>query len=180
MLSMFDGEVGRLVREQYGSEFTVLWCDCYRATVGRPTASWLWHFDNVPLPALKVLLYLSDTKDTGATTRMLSYETSQALKQRGYLGLTVADRTGDIERLGGGWNIPVTVHAPELRAGDAVLFHTNCFHQAVTPTRGFRDVMTFFVLPSPQPWRQSVGDLLRLEKRPGGFPPQPELIPAWA
>jgi hypothetical protein len=180
VLALFDGEMGRLVREQYGSEFTVLWCDCYRATVGRPTASWLWHFDNVPLPALKVLLYLSDTKDTGATTRMLNYEISQALKQRGYLGLTIGDRTADIKAVADAWNIPATVHAPELEAGDALLFHTNCFHQAVTPARGFRDVMTFFVLPSRQPWRQSVGDLLRLEKRPGGFPSQPELIPAWA
>jgi ectoine hydroxylase-related dioxygenase (phytanoyl-CoA dioxygenase family) len=101
------------------------------------------------------------------------------LKQRGYLGLTVADRTGDIERLAAGWSIPLAVHAPELEAGDAVLFHTNCFHQAVTPSQGFRDVMTFFVLPSRRPWRESVGDLLRLEKRPGGFPPQPEMIPAW-
>ena len=180
VLSVFDGELGRLVRAQYGAEFTVLWCDCYRATVGRPTASWLWHFDNVPLPALKVLLYLSDTKGTGATTRMLSYAASQALKERGYLGLTVADRTDDIEMLAGGWNIPITVHAPELEAGDALLFHTNCFHQAVMPSQGFRDVMTFFVLPARQPWRQSVGDLLRLENRPGGFPPDPERIPFWA
>jgi len=179
-LALFDGEMGRLLQEQYGSQFTVLWCDCYRATVGRPTASWLWHFDNVPLPALKVLLYLSDTKDTGATTRMLDYRTSQSLKQRGYLGLIPRDRTADIRKLADAWGIPVTVHAPALSAGDALLFHTNCFHQAVTPAYGFRDVMTFFVLPARQPWRQSVGDVLRLEKRPGGFPPQPEMIPAWA
>jgi hypothetical protein len=141
----------------------------------------LWHFDNVPLPALKVILYLTDTRENGATTRIMDFGTSQLVKEGGYFGLGSGDRVSDLGVLGARMGRRLVFSAPDMEAGDALIFHTNCFHQAALPVSGYRDALTFFILPARKPWRANLqnGESVSIERRPGGFPPDPAMLDRW-
>jgi hypothetical protein len=176
-LALFDGPTGLFLQAHYGSHFRLEWLDCYRTSADAARkSSWLWHVDNVPTGCLKVMLLLTDsTRDRGAM-RYFPRSVTRKLRKAGYPALRhrKLDLSEYAERAGIELE-PLYVEAP---AGDVLVFDPNILHCGEPPKQAFRDVMTFFVLPSIRPWREAYearGGAARVHSDPGGFPPAPEM-----
>jgi hypothetical protein len=149
-LDIFDGPLGETIERMLGSRFRIEWLDYYRALPGAPAKSWLWHIDNDPPFVLKVLLYLTDSTVENGATCILPRAETRRLFRRGYFGIRGDERRVDVDD-------SATAERPvEVLAGDALVFSTNLLHKGGQVHRGFRDVMSFLILPSPRPWREEL------------------------
>jgi len=174
ILDVFDGPLGARLRDLYGCEFRIEWLDCYRTYEGARDASWAWHIDNVPPFFVKVLLYLTDSDSQSGTTEFVSAEETRLFKRAGYFGVTADERRADLNDIARRSGF---VHRPmsfEMRAGDALLFNNNNLHRGGGVVRGYRDVMSFAILPARQPWRDELRRaVLDAVQTSGGFPINP-------
>jgi len=177
-LAFFDGPTGALLRQHYGSHFRIEWVDCYRTySDAERIISWLWHIDNVPNGCLKAMLLVTDSaRETGAM-RYLPRQTSLALRRAGYFGCRSRERKLDLSPYARSASVSAEPSMVEAPAGDILVFDPNILHCGEPPERGFRDVMTFFVRPSLQPWREvyRAQGRERVHSGTGGYPPSPEL-----
>ena len=174
LLDIFDGPLGDRLRRGYGAEFRIEWLDCYRTYPGERRASWQWHIDNVPPYFVKILLYLTDSDTETGTTEFISSTDTRALMSVGYFGVTPSERTVELETFAARKQVSYQPTSFTLNAGDAVIFSTNSFHRGGLVRRGYRDVMSFAILPSRVSWREHLAkagtDRLQLA---GGFPTRP-------
>jgi hypothetical protein len=164
-LDVFDGPLGATIERMLGSRFRIEWLDYYRALPGAPAKSWLWHIDNDPPFVLKVLLYLTDSTVENGATRILPRADTRRLFRKGYFGIRGDERRVEVD------DSATAEHPVEMRAGDALVFSTNLLHKGGAVHRGFRDVMSFLILPSPRPWREE----LDYVHAASGFPIDPTL-----
>jgi hypothetical protein len=174
LLDIFDGPLGRLLRECYGSEFRVEWLDCYRTYPGERRASWRWHIDNVPPYLAKILLYLTDSDAETGATEFLAGNDTRSFMAAGYFGVTTRERDIDLAAFAERKRVRYQPASFALAAGDAVVFNTNTLHRGGIVSRGFRDVVSIVVLPSRIPWREHLAQhgLDRVQDS-GGFPMDP-------
>jgi hypothetical protein len=174
VLAMFDGPAGDRLRKLYGSEFRIEWLDCYRSYAGERQAAWLWHIDNVPPYILKVLVYLTDSDIETGVTEFLSGGDTRLFKSAGYFGVTRDERRTDLAEFARLRNLAYRPISLSMKCGDAIIFNTNCLHRGGAVKRGFRDVMSFQILPSRISWRQHLeqSGLARVQAA-GGFPVDP-------
>lgn len=169
-LSIFDGSLGNAIETVMGSPFRIEWLQYYRTIPGEPDKSWLWHIDNDPPFVLKVLLYLTDTTVENGATRVLSQEDTKSMFGKGYFGVFGDERRVDIDVA------PDSEQAVEVRAGDALLFSPNQLHKGGEVRSGFRDTLTFLILPSPIGWRdEAVRRGRDYMHSASGFPRYPKL-----
>jgi len=174
ILDVLDGPLGDGVRRLYGSEFRVEWLDCYRTYHGERQASWLWHIDNVPPYLLKVLLYLTDSDADTGVTEFLSSSDTRAFREVGYFGVTRNERRTDLAELARQRNFSYRPLSFPMKRGDAVIFNTNMLHRGGEVRQGFRDVMSFQILPSRRPWRSHFETMGTEQiQAAGGFPRDP-------
>lgn len=138
----------RLVEQYFGSYMKIYYATIYRShpTDQVPRVSWLWHSDIVPSQILKIMVYLTDTKKDNGALRVIPWERTVLLKRRGFRDRNEAD--GFLSELEEGHS------AIEGKAGTVVIFNPNVIHKATIPLEGYRDVVVFMVLPSPQPWQE--------------------------
>ena len=124
-------------------------------------SSWLWHYDNNPKEAIKLLIYLTDcTETTGPFEYLRHTETGEAIK-------LPTSRTGYDH-----WDPPFYPHSRIPAAvmkdflaqgyekckvvgpkGTSILFDNNCVHTANIPLEGHRDVVIFNIRPVNTPIR---------------------------
>jgi hypothetical protein len=174
ILDVFDGPLGERVHKLYRSEFRIEWLDCYRTYQGERQASWLWHIDNVPPYFLKILLYLTDSDAETGVTEFLSSADTRRFKTAGYFGVTRDERRSDLVELARKRNIPYGPLRFSVKRGDAIVFNTNTLHRGGEVLHGFRDVMSFAILPSSRPWRHHFEEIGPAQiQTAGGFPRDP-------
>ena len=176
ILNIFDTKLGDKLRAIYGSEFRIIWFDCYRTwPTDTPKNSWLWHIDNEPPSALKVLLYLTDTNTTGGGTLVVDFDTSQKIKIAGYTGLQTEERLEDLAVFSSNEQVKFNFEQPHIASGSAIILNTNCFHRGLPPTEGFRDVLSYYVIPSKTNWRKQLKrhGLKSMQKKLGWYPKKP-------
>ena len=177
-LDILDGPTGALLKAHYGSHFRVEWVDCYRTypDAARLT-SWRWHIDNVPAGCLKVMLLLTDSSREAGAMRYLPRTITRSLREAGYFGTRVSERELDLSRYARRAGMQLEPRFVEAPAGDVLVFDPNILHCGEPPAQAWRDVMTFFVLPSPLPWREIYRSRgrERIHAEPGGYPPSPEM-----
>jgi Phytanoyl-CoA dioxygenase (PhyH) len=170
ILDIFDGPLGAKLSEVLESPFRLEWVDYYRTLPGIPNKSWLWHIDNDPPYVLKVLLYITESNAQNGATRILSHAQTRQRFRKGYFGVYDAERRADFD------DEAPTGHVMEMKSGDALIFSTNLLHKGGKVFHGFRDVMSFLVLPSTRSWRE---DLARRGidyiHNASGFPLNPSL-----
>lgn len=163
------------IRGFFGSHYRIQWLDCYRSL---PTTSvshsWLWHSDNVPSETLKVMLHLTDAGREQGATQFMSVEDTLAYYRAGYRGHR-ANRLEDLEGFARQHDLPYRPFHHDAKAGDVMLFLNNTLHKAVPPRAGYRDVLTYLLLPNPIPWDQQLehDGLAAVESQPGGYPREP-------
>jgi len=116
------------------------------ASKATPTSTFLWHFDDHAECHLKVFYYLTDTKKTNGAIQVHSWSSARDLKRRGFL-----DRRNVPPKIARDLNDPKRYTVVEGPRGTAFIFCENTIHRAVIPEEKHRDVITFEILPSPNP-----------------------------
>ncbi len=149
----------------FGSEFVPYWY-CFQET--RPHAqesrAFCWHCDKGPGKWLKILLYFTDSAETGGNTLVLDKDDSAAVAATGYTFGPVSDRTGDVEELARLAGRPLKPLRLRIRPGEAVLFEpARLLHKGQLPDKAPRFIMQILFLPSPVPWREGLERLQRAQ-----------------
>lgn len=121
---------------------------------GEPHGSYCWHADNHPRQVVKLMLYLTETDETGGGTAFLDRKTTRRFVSAGYDGAVTRERVADLTPFARKHGIPFSPLRPLLKPGDGVIFQGNVLHKGVLPTKGFRDVINLFFLPSRVPWQE--------------------------
>jgi hypothetical protein len=151
-------EVDEQAARFFGSEFFVYWFTITRASPVRELGrnSFRWHCDRGPVGHLKLLLYLNGHEEHGGGTELLDLATTRALEPSGYVFAPVRTRVIDLAPPAARAGVPYAPWAPEMRAGDGILFQpSSVLHRGALPTRGRRYVVTLCLLPSPVSWRDA-------------------------
>jgi len=155
---IFNSEIdGRIVR-YFGSEYVPFWYVFQESRPNsKPSNSFLWHCDRGPRKWLKILLYFTSTKDTGGGTLLLDKTESRMVANAGYTFCKTSERTADIKELEKRVGCPLHVMAPELEAGEGILFEpSQILHRGLIPDKAPRVIMQIQILPSPIHWRDAL------------------------
>lgn len=165
-------EVIDAVKNVLGSNFRVVWIDCYRTMkVGEEESqeSWLWHTDNTPVGSLKCMIALTDISIKNGAMSYLNRDLTLANRKSGYHGDVSSNRSD---------NLPLTDKRSQLLTatkGSFILFDNNNLHKANIPHSGFRDVMTCLIIPSGINDRGGFSVSINPDYSPGPFPTNPFL-----
>jgi hypothetical protein len=144
-------------RRYFGSYYKVQVVHAVRVyPIPEAQGSFLWHIDDMPQEAVSLFVYLTDTDQYGGTTAFLDREETAALRRKGYTGHVTRQRIDDIAAFGSSIGVPLKPFRPELVRGDGILWQNNVLHRGILPTRGFRDLLSIMLLPSPRPWRKEL------------------------
>jgi hypothetical protein len=167
---LFTAEVVALLEACFRSRFKIYSTTIYRLipTGESMQASGLWHSDDFPPGVFKLIVYLTACDRQTGALRLHPRRRSRELHRRGFFSRYVATPYADL--LDTGW------HAVEGPAGTAVFFDARLVHRATPPVQGLRDVVSFTLLPSMEPWDRHfarVGAGLALEKRGRLIPDDP-------
>ena len=172
VVDIFHGEeLDRKIRGVFGSHYRIQWLDCYRSLPATDvSSSWLWHSDNVPAEALKVMLHLTDAGVDQGATQFMTMGDTLAYYKAGYRGPT-SKRVEDLQSFAGAHDLP----HHDAQAGDVMLFLNNALHKAIPPQKEYRDVLTYLLLPTPIPWDEQLEQdgIETVESNPGGYPRMP-------
>lgn len=148
---LFTGDIVRTVENYYGSYFKVYWVQVYRTfpTDQDPDASFLWHVDNCPPQVVKLMVYLTDTREDTGAFRLKPRPLSQQLLDQGFWDRAKNSYFAPILNDAG------TTKVFEGPKGTSILFlNWGCVHRAKHPEVEHRDVAVFFLVPSLVPWDQ--------------------------
>ena len=142
------------------------------------SSSWLWHSDSFPPYTCKLFLHLTPaTADRGAT-EFMSLADTMAYRRAGYFGQYRDERYASLEDFAQKNSLPYRPQHFDAEPGDATLFNMNFFHRAVAPRTAFRDIVSFYFLPSPIPWEEhfaQFSDYVTSEEKKSGFPKNPRI-----
>jgi hypothetical protein len=174
LLDIFDGPLGDTLCDVFGSHFRLEWLDYYRTVSGAPAKSWLWHIDNDPPFVVKILLYITDANEENGATHVMSMEDSRKYFKAGYFGVFNDEREADLQEFSNRNGLSFPFSIPRRDAGDAMVFSTNLLHKGGEVRNGYRDVMSFLLLPSTRPWREMYESLGKTYvHQASGFPSDP-------
>jgi len=143
-------------------------------------SSWLWHSDCYPPHTCKLFLHLTPADAETGATEFMSLADTMAYRGAGYFGFG-NERIANIEDFAREKGLPYRPFHNNVEAGDATIFNMNFFHRAVSPRKGFRDVLELFLIPSPIPWEEHLkqhADYVR--NPPSGYPKDPNNLQAAA
>ena len=131
-----------------------------------PASSWLWHYDNCPDEAFKILIYLTDVDAESGAFEYLRHPA-----------------TGDVVKVGSSRAAPDQVAAPRWPrsrvppevvaryaeegyephrvvgpAGTLILFDNNCIHRATVPRTRHRDAVILNFRPAHERVRPFISE----------------------
>lgn len=133
-------------------------------TAASPASSWLWHYDNKPDEAFKMLIYLTPVDELGGAFEYLRHTVTGDVVKVGS-SRESADRVGAPRWLGS--RVPpeamaeyeTSGYAPHRAAGPRgtlIAFDNNCIHRATVPARTHRDALILNLRPSDRQVRPRI------------------------
>ena len=170
LTSLIHPEVEAMIEACFGSHFKIYSSEIYRTvpTNTPPEVSALWHTDNYPPAVYKIMVYLTPCdKETGAL-RLHPLPSTRRILRRGFFDrYKAAPFQRQLDEEG------IVVEGP---AGTVLFWNSNLIHRAEAPSKRFRDVAAFKLLPSPEPWRKHlarVREAVNFENRTEQVPTNP-------
>lgn len=136
------------VEQIYGTYFRINLMSASRLTPSQeePNSSFLYHYDNVPWPSLKVFFYLNDQRrDTGAF-RLLDWSLTQTLLEQGF-DSSSAERRKHSQTLVT-QKVAEQLRVAEGEKGTVLVWHNRLIHKATLPERGERDLVQVEIMPA--------------------------------
>jgi hypothetical protein len=127
-------------------------------TTAPPASSWLWHYDNKPDEAFKILIYLTDVDaDGGAFECLRRPDTGDVVRVNS--SRSSPDRTEPPrwphsrvppEAIDGYRAMGYKPHRVVGPRGTLIAFDNNCIHRATSPRRRHRDAVILNLRPCHQ------------------------------
>lgn len=142
------------------------------------TSAWLWHSDSFPPYTCKLFLHLTPANAERGATEFMNLADTMAYRKAGYFGQFRDERYASLEDFARAHSLPYRPYHCDAEPGDATIFNMNFFHRAVAPKTAFRDIVSFYFLPSPIPWEEhfaSHKEELISDNKKSGFPKDPRL-----
>jgi hypothetical protein len=176
VLDLFRGPADAVLQAYFGSLYRLHSVACYRSVpTDDPQGAWLWHIDNYPPYVKKIMLYLTDCDPKLGATSFISPGETAKLREGGYFGIFPEERSENLDRFAARAGITPRAQTREIKAGSALLFDNNTLHRANIPEVGYRDVITFTVMPSAEPWEQVLQreGVDKMEARKAMYPADP-------
>ena len=157
---VFTDELNQQICEYFGSEYHVFWWSIYKVETNSEQDTYFskWHCDGGPEKHLKVIIYLNDYQEHASDTGFLSKETSDRLKDIGYIFNQIDDRSTDIKPLCEHYGINYQESSYQPASGDCLVFNPNKIaHRAYPPEQGkVRYALNFCLVQSEANWRDVV------------------------
>lgn len=146
------------IRDYFKSYYAIIWFGFREVKDLSDNVSARWHCDHGPKEHLKTITYLTSSEDHQSTTWTMSTETTDRLKEAGYIFCDVKDRKGDINDLLAALEINEKPASNQLFSGDTILFNPfKVAHKAGLPEEGkARECFDFCILPSLIPWDEVI------------------------
>lgn len=170
-------ELDREIISYFESEYTLSKAGFLVAHADeKPSESDGWHCDAGPSRFLRIMLYLTGSEDDAANTLFSDRESTNRLKESGYVFCEVRYRLLDLDPLTNALGMErATVVSLDIQPGDVILFDApNIMHRRLLPKRASRYVFTITLVPSILPWREVVaGGHRPLSLNVESFPPLP-------
>lgn len=154
LMTLITPMVDQQLTALFGAEYRIKWFSCQRVVYDQDAnISFLWHKDMGPSEHAKMIVYLSDTSETGGRTDFIDAETTEQLRQAGYDFVDLQERFEDLRPFAEERDIPLTVYDAPYVKGEAVLFHpVDVLHRGVKPHLAPRYTITLCLVPHDEPW----------------------------
>ena len=158
---VFQGTVDALITDFFGSEYVPYWA-AYQVATPDVSAkrAFCWHCDKGPSKWLKILLYFTNSDDTGGNTILLNRQESEYIARTGYTFGPLKERVEDLAPIARRHGFEIHPLQFSIRAGQGVLFEpAQLMHRGLPPSKAPRKIMQILILPSPLPWRKALEKL---------------------
>ncbi len=149
-------EVDAAAKAYFGSHYAVMWASWQE--VKGPDSPKLyfvkWHCDGGPSCHLKTITYFNNTSEHESATWIADLESTQRLKEAGYIVNDINTRQSDISDIVESFDINFKPERIEFEAGDTLLFNpSQRAHRGELPKPdAVRYSFTLCLVPSPVPW----------------------------
>jgi len=157
--SIITPEIDNEIKSYFGSYYAISTCDRRTLTSDsrNTNPSIKWHCDVAPLKSVMLMCYLNSDSEHDSSTLFLSTQTTQKLKDVGYIYTNVVDRHENIDGLLDYYELDSSVERNSFNAGDSVVFAAaNIAHRAEVPRpETQRSTIDIAIIPSPVPWREA-------------------------
>lgn len=154
---VFTDAVDKQLASYFGSEYCLFWYSFYSVNDNEADGDYFkrWHCDGGPSKHLKIIIYLNGHEEHGSNTAFYDKETTQKLKELGYIFTDLDNRKLDIEPLLEKHGIVPKLTYASPQAGDVLLFNPyQLAHKAIVSNKGQkRFVFNACIVPSPVHWQ---------------------------
>tara|TARA_R110000737_G_scaffold149296_1_gene178649 strand:+ start:4899 stop:7016 length:2118 start_codon:yes stop_codon:yes gene_type:complete len=155
---IFNHDLDQQLISYFKSEYCVFWWAIYKIEdkITAQDYSTRWHADAGPRKHLKVLTYLNDYDEHGSDTAYLSVDTTDKLKEVGYILNDINHRVTDLSELCQHFDISFSPQYAQPHTGDSIIFNPNQVAHRARPSKNKtpRYVLSFCVLQSELPWQE--------------------------
>ena len=151
-------EVDDHLRSYFKSEYCVLWWAMHKLEddIEKDTYFSKWHCDGGPKNHLKLITYLNGYDEHGSSTAVLDKESTDKLKDIGYIFNNINKRNIDIAPLCKHYDINFSPSLIKPNKGDSIIFNPHQLaHKAMPANKGkARYSLTLCFLPSELHWKK--------------------------
>lgn len=155
---VFTEQVDKQLASYFGSEYCLFWYSFYAVNDNEADGDYFkrWHCDGGPSKHLKIIIYLNGHEEHGSNTVFYDKETTQKLKELGYVFTDLDNRKLDIDPLLEKHGIEPKLTYASPSAGDVLLFNPyQLAHKAIVSNKGQkRFVFNACIVPSPVHWQE--------------------------
>mgnify|MGYP000594065574 CR=1 FL=1 len=171
--SIITPEIDSEIKAYFGSYYAISSCDKRTLTSDSRNSnpSIKWHCDVAPLKSVMLMCYLNNDSEHDSSTLFLSTQTTNKLKDVGYIYTNVIDRHEHIDGLLDYYELDSAIERHSFIAGESVVFSaSNIAHRAEVPRpETQRSTIDISIIPSPIPWREAFKKGFRPNDSDGGY-----------
>lgn len=141
------------IEAYFGSHFRVNWFEAQKIVPGAqpPGSSFDYHTDDVPLPVIKLFIYLTDCEEATGAFRAFDYRRTDELLRRGMLESAFPGARRAQAQLLVRPEAESELTVVEGPKGTVFMFDNNLVHKGTLPRRGHRVHVSMELMPSPEP-----------------------------
>lgn len=156
---IFTPELDQQLISYFGSEYCISWWSIYKigSKVEETDYSCHWHCDAGPKKHLKVITYLNSQDEHGSDTNYLNKDSTDKLKEIGYIFNDINNRVTDISDICQYFDIDFSPKYTSPKTGDTLIFNPyQLAHKACPTDNGqVRYALDFCVVQSPIHWKKA-------------------------
>ena len=156
---ILNESVDETIKEFFNSNYAILFYSLRKIdSESNSNPSTKWHCDNSPPQSLMIMCYLESDEQHESSTLFLEKESTDKLKEIGYIYNNIEHRKEDLSEIFEAYNIDNKIHRHSFKPGETIVFSaTDIAHKAQLPKIGrTRTTIDICVIPSPVNWEKTI------------------------